>query len=104
MATDLQTAIRSYDEVLQVLAQNIRQRRHQLGITQVDLARRIGISSETLLTGLELGRHNPSLRTLTRIAAALESDLLALLTPTAAPLSTPRFSPRQRSVSARVSS
>lgn len=71
----------SYEEVLRALVQNIRWRRRQLGITQIELAQRMGLSSETSLTGLELGRHSPSLRTLTRIAIALETDPGSLLTP-----------------------
>ncbi|NCA90380.1 MAG: XRE family transcriptional regulator [Gammaproteobacteria bacterium] len=87
-------AMRSYDETLWVLVENIRRRRRQLGITQVALARRMGLSSETSLTSLELGRHSPSLRTMCRIAAALETDLCSLLLPATESLSTPCSSGR----------
>ncbi len=86
--------MRSYDEIQRVLVENIRRRRRQLGITQVVLARRMGLSSETSLTSLELGRHSPSLRTMCRIAAALETDLCSLLIPATEGLSAPSSSTR----------
>jgi len=61
------------------LAQNIASRRHALGLTQAQLAERIGVETETV-SRFERGKHLPSLATLERLAKTLRcmmSDLLA---------------------------
>ena len=74
-------ATRSHDEVLQVVRRNIRIRRQMLGLSQTGLAWRMGLSTESSLSSIELGLHSPSLRTLARIAEALDTDLVTLLVP-----------------------
>ena len=57
---------------------NIRRYRKAKNMTQKDLGRYIGISN-TYLSDLEVGRTNPSIKTLKRIAKALEISYINLL-------------------------
>jgi transcriptional regulator with XRE-family HTH domain len=61
------------------LSQNISARRRELGLTQAQLAERLGVDTETL-SRFERGKHVPSLLTLERLAVLLlvtVADLLA---------------------------
>lgn len=60
------------------LGEAIRERRHQLGLTLVDVAMRADLS-HPFLSQLERGLARPSMRSLTAIAAALNTTAQALL-------------------------
>jgi ribosome-binding protein aMBF1 (putative translation factor) len=60
------------------LAERVRQARERLGITQAELASRIG-STQPAIARLEAGGSTPSLDTLRRIAAALDLELVVEL-------------------------
>jgi transcriptional regulator with XRE-family HTH domain len=60
------------------LAERVRQVRERLGITQAELAARIG-STQPAIARLEAGGVSPSLATLRRIAAALGMELVVEL-------------------------
>lgn len=55
------------------IARSIVNKRHELGLTQVQLAKLAGIRQETL-SRLESGKHKPNLRTVERIEAALKRE------------------------------
>jgi HTH-type transcriptional regulator/antitoxin HipB len=60
------------------LAERVREARERLGITQADLASRIG-STQPAIARLEGGGSTPSFRTLRRVAAALGLELVVEL-------------------------
>lgn len=60
------------------LAERLRQARERLGVTQAELAVRIG-STQPAIARLEAGGVSPSLVTLRRIAAALGMELVVEL-------------------------
>jgi transcriptional regulator with XRE-family HTH domain len=62
------------------LAERARGAREKLGITQAELAARIG-STQPAVARLEAGGVSPSLDTLSRIAAALDLELVVDLRP-----------------------
>jgi transcriptional regulator with XRE-family HTH domain len=64
---------RAFDVRRQVAA-DIRNAREDAGLSQRQLAAAAGVSSSTL-HGLELGRHDPSVETLSRLAAGLGMEL-----------------------------
>lgn len=62
-----------------VLIQNVIQKRLEKGLTQKDLAKKIG-TKQSAVSRLESGRSNPSFAFLQKVAVALESQLrIALL-------------------------
>lgn len=61
-----------------VLAENIRHRRREAGLSQEQLAARCHVH-RTYLGGVERGERNVTLNTVERIAAALGVDALDLL-------------------------
>lgn len=66
------------DDILAVLAQNIKNYRSQLALTQEELAKMADIN-RSYLAGIESGQRNTSLKTLEKIAIALgvtPADLL----------------------------
>jgi len=60
------------------LGANIRLMRNKVGMTQEVLARDTGID-RAYLNGIEKGQHNISVRTLLKIAAALDCEAVQLL-------------------------
>jgi len=52
----------------------LRQAREEAGITQEDLARKVGVRRETIVF-LEKGKYNPSLKLAFQIAKALKSSV-----------------------------
>ncbi|MGM9482938.1 helix-turn-helix domain-containing protein [Roseateles sp. NT4] len=60
------------------LGRNLAARRKGLGLTQADVAERLGVDTETL-SRFERGKHVPSLLTLERVAAVLGTTCGALL-------------------------
>jgi HTH-type transcriptional regulator/antitoxin HipB len=74
---DRRVAYRQAKEAFE-LAERVRQAREHLGITQADLATRIG-STQPAIARLEAGGVTPSFDTLRRIAAALGLELVVEL-------------------------
>lgn len=66
------------DEYIKATASRIKNLRLGLGIKQIDLAIKIGIE-DSALRRIESGNTNPSLRTLYKIADALEVSIKELL-------------------------
>jgi transcriptional regulator with XRE-family HTH domain len=60
------------------LGRNLAMRRKALGLTQAGVAERLGVDTETL-SRFERGKHVPSLLTLERLAAILNSTCAELL-------------------------
>jgi transcriptional regulator with XRE-family HTH domain len=58
-------------DTLNTLGKNIKLYRSQLGITQAELAEKSGVY-RSHLAGIETGSVNPSVRTVEKLAAALE--------------------------------
>ena len=67
-------------DLRQLLAFNIRQNRHKMGLSQAKLAEKAE-SSTQYIAMIELGRKFPSPEMLDRLAAAMEIDNLDLFTP-----------------------
>jgi transcriptional regulator with XRE-family HTH domain len=65
-------------EARAALARNVSAARHKAGMTQADLADRAGIAQQKV-SSIELGTENVTLRTLTKLATALQVDVAALL-------------------------
>lgn len=63
---------------LTVFGLKLREKRLSLGISQEELASRAGLD-RTYVSGCERGKRNPSLKTMFRLATALEIDLKELL-------------------------
>lgn len=66
--------------LLEAVCKSVHERREMLGISQEELAHRAGLH-RTYISDIERGARNPSLKTLTRLADALElatSDLIRL--------------------------
>lgn len=59
---------------------NIKMRRHDLGMTQKELAKRAQISQSTV-TQIESGKKSPSIKTLCTVAKALKLEPHQLLMP-----------------------
>jgi transcriptional regulator with XRE-family HTH domain len=57
----------------QLFGDRVRERRHQLGLSQEGLAHRAGIA-RAYIGSLESGERNPSLDTVARLASALDID------------------------------
>lgn len=62
-----------------LLGQNVRRFRHERGLSMGEVARRAGLSKQTLST-VEQGQGNPTVDTLALLAAALEVPMRRLLT------------------------
>ena len=60
----------------------VRDLRNQYNMSQSELARRAGIS-QSLLSDIESGKVNPTIKTLTKLAKALKVPITALLDETA---------------------
>ena len=58
----------------------VRERRTELGMTQIDLAKRVGVSRQTIIS-IERGRYDPSLPLAFKLAATLQMEIEALFTP-----------------------
>jgi transcriptional regulator with XRE-family HTH domain len=66
--------------LLEAVCKSVHERREVLGISQEELAHRAGLH-RTYISDIERGARNPSLKTLSRLADALElstSDLIRL--------------------------
>lgn len=69
---------RTEEAVIHRLAQNIGERRRALGLTQAQLAERLGVDTETL-SRFERGKHAPTLKNLIRLAGLLQTTVADLL-------------------------
>lgn len=67
-----------YSEKYRAIGSNIRMVRNAIGISQTELANRVG-SDKSAISRYENGTQRPSLETLMRIADALDVDLVDLL-------------------------
>lgn len=60
--------------MVRIIGTKIRKLREEMGLTQEDLAKSVGLSSE-FISFLELGRRSPSLESLSRIAKFLDKEI-----------------------------
>ncbi|MBR0576477.1 helix-turn-helix transcriptional regulator [Proteiniclasticum sp. BAD-10] len=60
------------------IGENIRRERKKKNITQKELGEKVGISN-TYLSDMEIGRTNPSIKTLRKIAQGLDIHYIELL-------------------------
>ena len=65
-------------EYILKVCENIKQKRIQLGVKQIELASEIGVDDSSLRR-IESGRTSPTLKTLYRIALAMKIDIQELL-------------------------
>ena len=65
------------------LGQAVRSRRLELGMSQVELAQRAGMT-QSAISRLEAGGAVPTIGVLERLAASLDAELIVALTPRAA--------------------
>lgn len=63
---------------MMTIGSNIRKYRKEKKMTQKDLGRSVGISN-TYLSDLEVGRINPSIKTLKRLSTALDIRYIKLI-------------------------
>lgn len=68
------------EELKQVFRDNLRSRRLRLGLTQAELAEKLGVA-QAYISDLESGRKRPLVDTLATIADALKTTPARLLTP-----------------------
>ena len=64
-----------------VLASAVIDARHGAGLTQQELARKMGTTTQPVVARLESGRARPSLRTLERLARATRSRMVITFEP-----------------------
>ena len=62
------------EDVRRILGSNVRRLRKAAGISQAELANRMGVD-RAYVSGLELGQRNPTIVTLWHLGQALEIDL-----------------------------
>lgn len=72
--------INNLNDILFILAENIKHHRFQLAITQEELAKIAGIN-RSYLAGIEAGQRNTSIKTLEKLAKALGVSPADLLKP-----------------------
>lgn len=68
----------------QRFGEKLRALRHQYNLTQIDLARELGLSSHTHITNIESGRRTPSLELVLRVASRFQVRVDSLVDDTAA--------------------
>ena len=62
------------DDVRRILGSNVRRLRKAAGLSQAELANRMGVD-RAYVSGLELGQRNPTIVTLWHLGQALDTDL-----------------------------
>lgn len=67
------------DDTLHEFGRRMAQRRRELGLSQTDLAERLGFSTPQVVSRYECGDQDPRLTTLLRLARALDMPLADLL-------------------------
>jgi HTH-type transcriptional regulator/antitoxin HipB len=72
----------AYDETRRSyeLGRTVRERRLALGITQIELAERAGMT-QSAVSRLEAGGMTPTISVLDRVAAALDAELVVTINP-----------------------
>jgi transcriptional regulator with XRE-family HTH domain len=65
-------------DVRQIVGENIRRYRREKGLSQAEVANRMGVD-RAYISGLELGQRNPTIITLWHAAQALEVEVHLLL-------------------------
>jgi transcriptional regulator with XRE-family HTH domain len=65
-------------DVRQIVGENIRRYRREKGLSQAEVANRMGVD-RAYVSGLELGQRNPTIVTLWHAAKALEVEVHLLL-------------------------
>jgi transcriptional regulator with XRE-family HTH domain len=65
-------------DVRQIVGENIRRYRREKGLSQAEMANRMGVD-RAYISGLELGQRNPTVITLWHAAQALEVEMHLLL-------------------------
>lgn len=65
--------------LLETFAQNVRQRRKNLGLTQLDISLRMGLASPGTVNAIERAKYNPGLLAIERLAEALDATPAELL-------------------------
>jgi len=68
------------EDLEKLFRQNMRARRKELGMSQVDLAKAMGVN-QPYVSQLESGERSPQLETIAKVAEALSTTPDALLTP-----------------------
>jgi transcriptional regulator with XRE-family HTH domain len=71
----------SYEDLLRTLARNVKRLRQLTGLNQQELSRRARLY-HNYVGRIENQRTNPEVRSLTKLAKALDVTLVALLSPT----------------------
>ena len=67
------------DEERLIVAENIKNRREALGITQTELAERMGLKDKSSISKIESGKLPITLKTVERVAVALNCSELLLM-------------------------
>lgn len=65
-------------DIRQLVGTNVRRCRTKIGITQAELAQRLGVD-RAYVSGLELGKRNPTVLTLREVAEALGVSVARLV-------------------------
>jgi len=65
-------------DVRQIVGENIRRYRREKGLSQAEMANRMGVD-RAYISGLELGQRNPTVITLWHAAQALDVEVHLLL-------------------------
>src|SRR5215469_893262 len=73
------------DSRIDLIARNVRRLRHERGYSLSELARRAALAKQTL-SSIEAGQANPTVLTLSEIAAALQVPIAHLLTEYGSPV------------------
>lgn len=69
------------EELLKHIGANIRKIRERLGLSQVDLAKKIDKKHKSSISNIEKGRGNPTIESLLAVAGALGVEVWELLRP-----------------------
>ncbi len=70
--------VMSQQNIHRAFCENVKSRRTSLGLTQTDLANRLGVT-QPVVAAIEAGRRVPTLTTVQQVADALDSSPLELL-------------------------
>ncbi len=68
----------TFDSILRAVAQVVQEQRERRGLTQDEMAERIGLH-RTYISQLECGKRNPSILTLVQLAACFDVSLSGFL-------------------------
>ena len=67
--------LNDFDVIMARIAVNMKKKRQALQLNRLQLAERMGASSDSTIAWIETRKGNPSLRVLCRIATALDTTL-----------------------------